>query len=56
MWTDMDEHFKHDFRWWFALLSSRGSKAVQGEVEAVIATIDHSDIRGFGYPHGHDYR
>jgi hypothetical protein len=23
-------------------------------VEPVIATIDHSDIRGFGYPHAHD--
>jgi hypothetical protein len=36
------------------VLLALNGPAAQVVVEAVIATIDHSDIRGFGYPHAHD--
>jgi hypothetical protein len=50
----MDERVKKHFRSGdLRCFSLARGKTVQVATEAVIATIDHSDIYGFGYPHGH---
>jgi hypothetical protein len=51
--SDMDEPVKYISWCWFALFFSSKWKAVRTAAEVVIATADHSDIRG-SEPHNRD--